>query len=185
MRRRRAARTVRGGSVKQLTAENWLEVDPVIASGVFVQMSLADGSVAPVTAQHWTNRLLAINLSAAVPDAVRTQVEIARGAMIYGSLFYPLFTLGLEQLFRITESAARLKAVELGVSKDRPYHAILTDLHAVGALTDAEHREWTNVRRFRNATTHAEQAMILTPGAALGMFATIVGSINRLFAGSI
>ena len=167
--------------MKNLTAENWLDSDPIIASGVFVRLSLADGKVQQTTAHGWTERLLAVQVSPGVPDAVRDQIAIARGAMIYGSLFYPLFTLGLEQLFRITESAARAKAVQLNMPKDRNYHAILTDFHAAGALTDDEHREWTGVRRFRNATTHADQAMILAPGAALGMFATIVASINRLF----
>jgi len=152
---------------------------------VFVRLSLNDGTTQQITAQDWTEWLLAVRSSSAVPTAVRDQIAIARGAMIYGSLFYPLFTLGLEQLFRVTESAARAKAVELGMSNDRPYHAILTDLHAAGALTDDEFQEWTHARRFRNVTTHAEQAMILAPGAALGMFATIVASINRLFASEV
>jgi hypothetical protein len=153
--------------VKKLTAENWLTVDPVIASGVFVRLSLADG---------------AVELSPPVPDTVRDQVEIARGAMTYGSLFYPLFTLGLEQLFRVTESAARAKAGQLGMSTGRKYHEILADLRAAHTLTDTEYREWTAVRQFRNVTTHATEAMVLAPGAAIGMFTRIVESINRLFA---
>ena len=169
--------------MKQLAVENWLEIDPIVASGVFVRLSLEDGTVQQISARDWTERLLAIHVSPSVPTVVRDQIAIARGAMIYGSLFYPLFTLGLEQLFRVTESAARIKAVELGMRKDRPYHAILTDLHAAGALTDDEYREWTGVRRFRNATTHADKAMILPPGAAIGMFAAVVGSTNRLFTG--
>lgn len=167
--------------MKKLTAENWLTVDPIIASGVFVRLSFADGSLEQITTQDWTERLLAVEVSTAVPDAVRDQVEIARGAMIYGSLFYPLFTLGLEQLFRVTEAAVRAKAGQLGIRKDRKYHEALADLHAATVLTDREHQAWTDVRQLRNATTHASDAMILPPGAAIAMFATIVASINRLF----
>lgn len=167
--------------MKKLTTENWLDVDPIIASGIFVQLSLADGTVQQVSAQDWTKRLLAVQVSPEVPTAVRDQIEIARGAMIYGSLFYPLFTLGLEQLFRITESAARAKAACLGMPTNRKYHEILADLQAQGTLTASDHQEWSGLRQFRNVTTHAGEAMILPPAAALNLFATIVVSINRLF----
>lgn len=171
--------------MKKITAENWLEIDPIIASGVFVRMALADGTVWQITPQDWTERLLVAQLSAAVPNTVRDQVEIARAVMIYGSLFYPLFTLGLEQLFRVTEAAAPAKASQLGKRKGRKYHEILADLRASGVLTDDEYESWSGMRRFRNATTHANEAMILPPGAAIGMFATIVASIDRLFAASV
>src|ERR1700751_3546854 len=73
-------------TMKRLTTENWLDVDPIIASGVFVRLALADGTVQQVSAQDWTARLLAVHVSPDVPEAVRDQIEISRAAMIYGSL---------------------------------------------------------------------------------------------------
>lgn len=170
--------------MKRLTMDNWLAVDPIIASGIFVRIELADGTVAELTADDWTARLLEIHISSAVPDSVRDQVEIARGAMIYGSLFYPLFTLGLEQLFRVSEAAARAKAAQLDIRNDRTYYEVLADLRARNMLTDSDHDVWSHMRRFRNATTHAQDAMILAPGAAIGMFATVAAAINQLFTDS-
>ncbi|HYC90578.1 MAG TPA: hypothetical protein VEO54_15280 [Thermoanaerobaculia bacterium] len=170
--------------MKQLTVDNWLAVDPIIASGIFVRIQSAGGTVAELTADDWTARLLDIHISPAVPDSVRDQVEIARGAMIYGSLFYPLFTLGLEQLFRVSEAAARAKAAQLGIPNDRTYYEVLADLRARNMLTDSDHDAWSHIRRFRNVTTHAQDAMILAPGAAIGMFATVAAAINQLFTDS-
>ena len=180
----RVTRRGNGGPVKQLTVDNWLAVDPIIASGIFVRLGLADRTVAELTSDDWTARLLEVHVSPAVPNAVRDQVEIARGAMIYGSLFYPLFTLGLEQLFRVSEAAVRAKAVQLGLSNDGTYYEILANLRTGNVLTESDHDAWSHIRQFRNATTHARDAMILAPGAAIGMFAGIVGSINQLFAGN-
>lgn len=115
---------------------------------------------------------------------MRDQVEIARGAMIYGSLFYPLFTLGLEQLLRVSEAAARAKAAQLGLPSDRRYYEILADLLARNVLIESDNDAWSHIRQFRNATTHARDAMILAPGAAIGIFAKVVRSINELFAGN-
>lgn len=78
--------------------------------------------------------------------------------------------------------SARAEAAQLGMSKGRKYHELLADLHVSGALSDDEYESWSGVRRFRNVTTHTNEAMILPPGAAIGMFATIVASIDRLFA---
>lgn len=103
--------------MKQLTIDNWNEIDPIIASGVFVRVSLADGSVETVTSRHWVERSLRPQLSPEVPEAVVDLFDIARGAILYGVCFYPLFTLGLEQILRVQEAAARARAVLLGVSR--------------------------------------------------------------------
>jgi len=73
--------------MKDLNKENWLQIDPIIASGIFVWMSLADGSVESITADDWVARLVSINLSSKVPEEARTLFAVARGAMVYGGLF--------------------------------------------------------------------------------------------------
>jgi hypothetical protein len=163
-----------------------LLIDPVIASGVFARFSMIDGSTRSITADEWAERLLAIELSDQVPDTIHELFEVARGAMLYGSLYYPLFTLGLEQAFRLAEAAARLKAKSLGIAtahkgKPRKYYDLLQDLAARGVMTTKEEVEWSFLRKFRNLTSHPEQQMILSPPYALNMLHRIADTINRLF----
>jgi len=166
--------------LKRLTIDNWNEIDPIIASGVFVRVSLADGSVETVTSRHWIERSLRPQLSPEVPEAVR--FDIARGAILYGVCFYPLFTLGLEQILRVQEAAARARAVLLGVRVGkRPYEKILDELHTRGLLSPEDHEAWTIRRRLRNLTTHADRASILLPAQAMDELTRVADSINRLF----
>lgn len=168
--------------MKTITKDNWLEVDSIVASGVFVRLSLTDGSVQPLTSNDWVERFLAPRLSSNVPEGVREAFEVARGAMLYGVCFYPLFALGLEQSFRLMEAAAKAKATSLGISTGRhDYRWILKALQKKKALTKAEHDEWTNARKFRNLTTHAERQTILLPGQVVGMLTSITEAINGLF----
>jgi hypothetical protein len=173
--------------IKKITKDNWLEVDPIIASGVFVRLSLTDGSVQAITANDWTERLLASQIDPVVPEEIREAFQVARGAMLYGAFFYPLFTLGLEQVLRLTEAAARAKASAVGISMSnakrgyRDYRSILDELLAKKALTKDEHDRWSRMRQMRNLTTHAERQMVLPPGHALGMLNSITEMINGLF----
>ena len=172
--------------MKELTLENWLDVDPIIASGVFVRFSLVDGSSSPTTPADWTERLLALQLDPMVPTEVRELYAVARGAMLYGSLFYPLFTLGLEQVARVAEAAVAAMAAHLAIRptskrKHRDFRTVLDDLLAQGILTDEEHDQWTMIRRFRNIGAHPRQVAILPPGAAINLLGSLTETINRLF----
>ncbi len=173
--------------MKTITKDNWLEVDSIIASGVFARFSMTDASVQPLTASDWVERFLTPKLSPNVPDDVRELFEVARGSMLYGVCFYPLFTLGLEQAFRLMEAAAKAKATSLGISMVktkggyRSYRAILADLFAKKALTKTEYEWWSNAKEFRNETTHAMSQAILMPPQVVGALTSITEAINRLF----
>jgi hypothetical protein len=148
---------------------------------------MTDGSVQPVTARDWVERFLAPKLSSNVPEEVREAFEVARGAMLYGVFFYPLFTLGLEQVFRLMESAAKAKATTLGISmvKEkggyRSYAAILAELFAKKAFTKPEYEYWSNARELRNVTTHASSQSILLPTDVVGVLTSLTEAINQLF----
>jgi hypothetical protein len=47
-------------------------------------------------------------LGHAVPDLC----EVACGALLYGCFFYPMFALGLEQLYRLAEAAVGAKHID-------------------------------------------------------------------------
>jgi uncharacterized protein YutE (UPF0331/DUF86 family) len=119
-------------------------------------------------------RFLAIELSQQVPEAIHELFEVCRGEMLYGTLYYPLFTLGLERAFRIAAAAARLIAASLGLAtaqkrNPRPHYDLLQDLAARGVLTTKEEEEWSLLRNFRNLTSHPKRQMILSPPDALNM----------------
>jgi hypothetical protein len=172
--------------VKTITKTNWLEVDSIIASGVFARFSMTHGSQ-PITANDWVERFLTPKLSLNVPEEVRERFEVARGAMLYGVCFYPLFTLGLEQAFRLMEAAAKAKATSLGFSMvtakgwHRTYSSILDELFSKQALTKTEYEWWSNAKEFRNETTHASSQPILMPTQVVGALTSITEAINRLF----
>lgn len=168
--------------MKRLNIENWNEIDPIIASGAFVRVSLADGSVEKVTSEDWIERSLRPQISPEVPEAIRDLFDIARGAILYGVCFYPLFTLGLEQILRVQEAAARARAVLLGVRVGkRPYEKILDELQTRELLSPEDHEAWTIRRRLWNLTTHADRASILLPAQAVDELTRVADSINRLF----
>ena len=83
-----------GASFKRLTQTNWFEPDPT--GGAFGEINLATGEERQMTAERWAERILAVGLSEAVPVEVRDLWEVARGVLVYGFFFYPLYTLGDE-----------------------------------------------------------------------------------------
>lgn len=173
--------------MKKLTKVNWRALDPVISSGALVRLSLMDGSVKTMEPDDWAEYLLRPELSPFVPTEVRELFDVARGAMIYGLFFFPLFTLGLEQAFRVAEAATKMKAEAVGISlltrgsRPKAFAALLDELHACGALSAADYTAWVGIRKLRNAGTHAEQMTILTPGVAVAQLSSLAETINRLF----
>ncbi len=173
--------------MKKLTKENWRASDPIISSGALVRLSLVDGSVETMKPNDWAEHLLRPQLSPSVPTEVRELFEVARGAMIYGSLFFPLFTLGLGQVYRVAETATRMKAKAAGISlltkknRQRTFAMLLSEFRDRRMLSQAEHAVWADVRQWRNALTHAEQLTILAPGTAAARLCSLAETINRLF----
>ena len=52
-------------------------------------------------------RRLEPQLDDQVPRSIRQLFEVARGAMVYGAFYNPLYALGYEQLYRVSEAAAK------------------------------------------------------------------------------
>jgi hypothetical protein len=91
---------------KRLTLENWLTVDPAW-SGVVMSCSRSDPSEA------WVHDLIQTELDPAVPLPIRKLFEIARGTLVYSLMFYPLLTLGTEQMFRVFDASVSAKCKEM------------------------------------------------------------------------
>jgi len=159
---------------KELTPENWLTEDHVLESlrqigGDFDQ-------------QRWATRVLRLALSPTVPQQIRDLFGVARGALLYGAFFYPMFTLGLEQLFRVAEASVDARCKALGApSRCKTYEKKLEWLREQGVLVPADAQHWAILRQLRNSASHPEMQLILTPGSVIDWFERVVARVNALY----
>lgn len=136
-----------------------------------------------MTGDDWARAFLAVELKDHVPERIRDLFAVARGALLYGWFFYPLFFLGEQQLYRVVEAAAKARYLELDGPRHRPSFE-----HAIDWLIEREvipsgdHERWDAVRELRNAASHPERQEIMPPGAVLGGLKATAHNINRLFA---
>jgi len=156
---------------KEIDAQNWLTPDPVV---------LHFGGMERIT--DYVEAVLAPRLSRNVPDDIQKLFEVARGAVLYGYLFYPLYTLGMEQLFRVGETAVASKSDQLGVPKDKKTFSDRIDwLAERGVFDRGEFSAWHTLRRLRNSASHPDNQSIVTPGSAIGILGAVAEDINTLF----
>ena len=97
--------------IKDLSVANFLQADEM--THAFVSLA-THGTNHAVWPKEWAKEILAVGLSERVPLEVHRLFAVARGAMLYGCFFYPLFTLSSEQLFRAAEASVALKCRALG-----------------------------------------------------------------------
>jgi hypothetical protein len=166
---------------KEITPRNWLERDDVLRG--FVRMSPSGQSI-PLTGEDWLRHILKPKLLDSVPTDVQALFEVARGALIYGYFFYPLFTLAAEQLFRVAEAAVAHKCKALGAPKSKEtFKKRIRWLVEEGVIPSSEFGRWGATRELRNAASHPERQSIFTPGQAIGTLEGIAMQINSLFSG--
>jgi hypothetical protein len=167
---------------KQLSLDNWTEPDATSAQ--FGQLSPLIGP-RPMDGQDWARAFLAVELKPHVPESVRELFAVARGVLLYGWFFYPLFHLGEEQLYRVVEAAATACYETLGGPRSRPSFAEAVDwLTKRGVIPGDDRERWIAIRRLRNAASHPDQQSVMVPGQALGTLKATAHDINRLFARS-
>lgn len=165
--------------IKNITISNWVEPDS--SSTSFGTLSLA-GEPVPIVASDLLKMIMKPQLRSAVPDEIQVLFEVARGTMVYGWFFYPLYTLGAEQLFRVTETAVILKCTKMESPK-----LIDTFAKRIKWLVDREvilqieTNEWNALRKLRNITSHPEYQSIIMPGMAINLIERTVDRINSLF----
>ncbi len=167
---------------KQLSAENWLISDSTILG--FVRIA-PDGSVHDISAEEWLRHILRPQIDDGVPLEVKKLFEVARGAMAYGYFFYPLYTLGIEQLWRVAEAAVthKCKAMAAPGSVDTFFKKIKW-LIEKDVIPQTEVLRWTGIRKLRNLSSHPERQSIYMPPEALRFVESIAEQANSLFVGA-
>jgi hypothetical protein len=170
--------------IKELTTENWEDHDP--ANGAFGKTNLLTGEQHPMSADDWARQFLAVELSDGVPDDVRTMWAAARGILVYGVFYYPLYALGDEQLHRVADAAVVHRYEQLGGQRDPkgrwPSLQVRLDwLVSRGAIDREVERRWDAIRDLRNYGSHATFQRLCMPMDAFRTLEILRDEIEALF----
>lgn len=164
---------------KELDSTNWLESDLIVHS--FVRIDPKTGPK-QMTGKDWVDAILKPGLLEEVPEEVQALYEVARGAMLYGYFFYPLYTLGAEQLFRVSEAAITHKCASMNTPKNVMSMASrIRWLYQHGEIPDIQKVKWNATRELRNMASHLERQSIMSPGNAIGFVERTAELINSLW----
>lgn len=165
--------------LKKLTVHNWLDGDEILKA--FVRLD-AHGNRSPLTSEVLAERFLSIDLSPHVPAEIQTLFRTARGVLLYGYFFYPLYVVGLGEISRTAEAAVARRFKDLGGSqKKRTFATRLQWLHQTQHLSDKEKFIWDTIRRARNETAHPSYQMVQPPSELVRDLRVTAHCISCLF----
>ena len=165
---------------KKLTVKNWLQPDKV--SSLFGGILPGDGKFHPITGDEWVQEILKPKLIEKVPAEVQRLFEVARGTLVYGYFFYPLYAVGIERLFQVVDAAVTHKCKIMGApSSEKTFEKKIKWLARKRIITRDEEEMLNTTRKLRNMASHLEDQTILPPGPTIGIFERITKQINSLF----
>ena len=158
---------------KQISSDNWQTPDPIWE--VF-------GCPDPNHLQAWVDEFLAVQLKADVPPDIRALFKVAQSAFVYGVMFYPLVTIGAEQICRVSEAAVSLKCNLLHAPGRKSRFADkIKWLISMNVIKSNNEFRWDALRQSRNDGSHPKFQTILTPEMCLSIMETAAELINDLF----
>ncbi len=163
--------------MKKITSENWLSADPTmeVFAGYDAAEPMAFGGRLVTDSELAT-------LSPKVPADIVRLYEMARAAVCYGYLFYPLYTLGFEQLSRCADSAMKLRLEQVDAkASGESFEKRIEWAAQNGIIETASVNLWHSIRRLRNEGSHSDGRTILPPSWAIGHLDTTVELINSLY----
>jgi hypothetical protein len=164
---------------KQITPSNWMECDEVLTG--FVKFS-PDGQTSTIPGEEYIKHILEPIISNSVPIEVKKLFEVARGIMVYGFFFYPLYAIGTEQLYRVIEAAVYHKCKELNVPKKvENYYDKIEWLLKIDAINEEESKRLHVARIARNISSHLESQMIILPFEAINSVKMAIKYIDILY----
>ena len=166
-----------------LTDENFLEPSPIAL--MFSPWGLSSTGPAPATEEEVRSRVkqfTSVTLHDGVPKQLWRMFEVAKGAMVYGIFFYPLYTLGGDHLYRGFEYLVRLQYEKLRREK------LTADLRSqVKWLIDNGHfpepapERWMAAYEIRNLVSHPKMQSIDHPNGALRILHDMKGLIEHFY----
>lgn len=173
------------GRFKNPTAKDWLEPDPT--GRMFVEINAMTGERRDFTADRWAECFLGVDLDPSVPEQVREMWSIARGVLLYGWFFYPLYAIGDRELHRVADAAVLHRYRDAGgpTQKDGKWPSLnrrLDWLLREGLIPEEVEGRWDAIREVRNEATHADYPALLMPMDAMRSLDILAKEIDALFA---
>ena len=136
----------------------------------------------PDPSEAWVFDIVRSNLDPKVPLNIRRLFEIVRGTLVYSLMFYPLLTLGTEQMFRVFEVSVTAKCKTLNApAKVKTFADKINWLGEHAAIDPQDVTRWTAIRHLRNEASHPSDQSILSPHEALHIVDIAIELINPLF----
>lgn len=133
-----------------------------------------------ITQDEWIAPFLQPQLNPSVPLNVVQAFEVARGCMIYCWFFYPLATLGAEQLARVGEVAMHERC-RLAGGRGTEFTAMASELMSLKVLSEEEFVRWRALAGLASDLRPAG-ITIFDPGQAITALRSVTDLINGLFA---
>jgi hypothetical protein len=178
-----ARRDIISAVFRQITVRNWTERDPTNEN--FAMPGKL--GMRAMTGNDWAGLFLDVELVARVPEPVQSLFLVARNTLLYGHFFYPLYTLGSEQLYRVADAAALHRYRDLGGPKtkrssDPAFKARIGWLREHGVIADERAPQWEGFRELRNDSSHPDMQSVFTPGNAYTVLRAIAECVCALYA---
>jgi hypothetical protein len=165
---------------KDLTVENWLKADSHLCAMVRFKDQPKDFN--PEAATEWVKEILDIEMDERIPEEIRQMFVVARGTVVYGILFYPLFAQADAQLYRIADAAIVHRCRQLNAPKAlRGMAGRLDWLLAQKVISTVGRSIWDAIRNLRNSASHADRQPLVWPATAVGHLSQIVIDVEALF----
>ncbi|MEJ8560145.1 hypothetical protein QTO30_02060 [Yoonia sp. GPGPB17] len=161
-----------------LTVQNHLEHDPRLEGWSPLGIGMT------FETDKWVELILSYSLTETVPDYLEQMFERAQGCAVYGCYHYPLFTLAVEELFRLKESALREAVRETRASKTvlkQSYADLLKWAYKENLIDQQRHDQWQAARELRNITSHKGDYLLLGPNDAIGHLQFTVEMTDEIF----
>ncbi len=164
--------------LKQLTLENWREPDS--SSAAFCRVDVEHGPVG-MLADDWAQLILGVDVSPRAPEEIRTLFAVGRGTLIYGWFYYPLYSVGEDQLHRVAERAVAHRFTELGgPSRTKTFADRIEWLNQQGVIPHGELPRWDAIRKIRNMGSHPTLQRVGPPGDALTTLKILARGIDQV-----
>lgn len=156
---------------------NVLEPDP--RNLTFVRVDGQSGEASRLTIADHYELVARIELSAGIPDEIRSSFETVKTLVLYGWLYYPFFAMSHIYTALTVEMALRIRLPKS--SKDRRGLAELFEEADSQGLMPKSGFNVEPFRRLRNSFVHAKSQTILPPGYAIDMLSISAKLLNTLW----
>jgi hypothetical protein len=161
---------------KMVDEMNLLAPDPLMGS----MATRENDVVRPMIPNDLLQPILAVTLEERVPFEVRRAFFFARNAMCYGYWYYPLITLGSQQLLRVADYATEVAGSVNGLTPHRNFRPRIDQLVAAGVIDSANRGTWELICRFRNKATHPEWQQIWGIPQTLNVVRAVANEITAM-----